>query len=259
MKLYAFYTPSHSALKENWFIPSLQDDYELTIRQMEQIGQERDHLYRSSEFKQTVLRKVELIIQAIQDTWGEVFIFSDVDVYFFRPSQRTLMKLIKGRDMLFQRNSSKGELCTGFFVCRANQKTLNLWTDAGKCMLENEDKDDQDALNYLLFEKLSNKYDKRKYCLVKSLLAKVNRWDGVSEKIALLLTRIGNDYQIKWTYLPREFFSPGIVNECIWRPDMEFPVPRNIIMHHANWTVGVKNKIAQLKYVRDVVNKRAKA
>ena len=142
MKLYAFYTPSHTILKEDWFIPSLQDDYELTIRQMEQVGQKMDHLYKSPEFKQTVLRKVGLIIQAIQDTWGEVFIFSDVDVHFFRPSQKILMKLIKGRDMLIQRNSSKGELCTGFFVCRANQKTFDLWTDVRKCMLENEDKDE---------------------------------------------------------------------------------------------------------------------
>jgi len=33
-------------------------------------------------------------------------------------------------------------------------------------------------------------------------------------------------------------------------------VPKDIVMHHANWTVGIKNKIAQLEYLRDIVKGR---
>ena len=41
-----------------------------------------------------------------------------------------------------------------------------------------------------------------------------------------------------------------------WEPGCELNIPQDIVMHHANWTIGIENKIAQLQYVRDIVNSR---
>jgi hypothetical protein len=169
------------------------------------------------------------------------------------------LSLIFGNDLVFQRDSSLGFLNAGFILCRSSQKTLNLWLDVEKYMLENRNKDDQDALNYFLFHRANKRLEKCYYRLVRNALSSMNKWGSVSDKIAPLLRTVKNDYGIKWRYLPKEFFSPGIMKRCIWSPGMEFPIPRNIIMHHANWTTGVKNKIAQLQYVRDVVNKKNRA
>ena len=41
-----------------------------------------------------------------------------------------------------------------------------------------------------------------------------------------------------------------------WKPEQKLTIPDEILMHHANYTQGIKNKIAQLKYVKTVVSKR---
>ncbi len=40
---------------------------------------------------------------------------------------------------------------------------------------------------------------------------------------------------------------------------MPLIVPTNPIMHHANFTIGVKNKVAQLKYVKEKVAQQSLA
>jgi hypothetical protein len=55
--------------------------------------------------------------------------------------------------------------------------------------------------------------------------------------------------------LPPTFFGGGTFSGKTWKQGDKIPVPPNPIMHHANFTVGVENKVAQLKYVRDIVTK----
>jgi GR25 family glycosyltransferase involved in LPS biosynthesis len=49
--------------------------------------------------------------------------------------------------------------------------------------------------------------------------------------------------------LPNEFFTVGMHGGKVWDGE-EFEIPENIIMHHANWTVGIDNKIKLLEQVR---------
>ena len=73
-----------------------------------------------------------------------------------------------------------------------------------------------------------------------------------------LLPELKNAYDIRWDFLPECFFSGGTVMEKNWEPGMALPIPGEIIIHHANWVVGAEYKIAQLKYVRDLVRQRVK-
>jgi len=172
------------------------------------------------------MRKVDLIIRAIEESWGEIFIFSDVDIQFFAPIQDTILALMEGKDIVMQRNNPEGVLCTGFFACRAHEKTLRLWQDVKKTMQKKKINSDQNSFNQCIKKK--------------------------SKK---------NPYGLVWDYLPATFFGAGTLTAYtgyLWHPGKKLPIPHGILMHHANWTKGVKNKIAQLKYVREEVRKRQK-
>ena len=54
---------------------------------------------------------------------------------------------------------------------------------------------------------------------------------------------------IKWTMLSRRYYSVGQEGHH-WKPGMPVHPPRDILAHHANWTVGVENKLALLRLVQ---------
>lgn len=221
IKLYALYTPSHRTLKDSYFLPSIQDDFDVICEPAEQKCSSAR--FMDTGWTETTTAKVDLIIRAIHENWGNVFIFSDVDIQFFCPIQETILSLLKDNDLIIQKNSPNGVLCSGFFACKANEKTLTLWTDVRKIMEKNSSKSDQISLNQ---------------CIKRN-----------SKK---------NPYGIKWDYLPDTFFGGGTLTGHEWHPGKKLPIPANIMMHHANWTKGIHNKIAQLKYVKQTVIKRNK-
>lgn len=221
MKLYALYTPSHEILKDLFFLPSIKDDFDIILEFCDQTCPSAK--FMSEGWTKTTIRKVDLIIRAIEDNWGSIFIFSDVDIQFFAPIQDTILKHMHDNDMVIQKNAPNGVLCSGFFACRGNEKTLQLWKDVKIKMEEDDSNSDQNSLNY---------------CIKRS--AKKNA------------------YHLAWDYLPDTFFGGGTLTGCEWSPGKTLPIPKGIMMHHANWTKGIKNKIAQLTYVRNEVRRRQK-
>lgn len=234
MKLYIFYTPSHKVFLNSWLLKSLRDEYDLIIRQ----GRQECHTgsFMHEGWMKTMLEKANLILQAIRDNWHEVFIVSDVDIQFFGKTQDIIIDFMRGCDFAAQKDAvdglnrniapdMSGHLCAGFFACRGNSKTLALWKDIKDHCLKNPSQNDQQALNYFL-----NGF-------------KVNQKH--------------NSYGVKWDYLPPRFFGPGTyLGTTLWSPGKILEIPWDILMHHANQTVGIANKIAQLEYVRQVVERR---
>jgi hypothetical protein len=218
--LYALYTPSHEILKDQFFLPSIQDDFEIICEFCEQTCPSAK--FMEEGWTQTTMRKVDLIIRAIQENWGKIFIFSDVDIQFFASIQEIILTNMQGKDFVIQKNTPSGVLCSGFFACRGNEKTLQLWMDVKKRMATDKTSD-QINLNRCI-----KRHSKK------------------------------NPYNIVWDYLPNTFFGGGTLTGRDWYPGMTLPIPEGIMMHHANWTKGTKNKIAQLTYVRKEVRKRKK-
>src|SRR5438477_990077 len=186
MKLYALYTPSHEILKDKYFLPSIQDDFEIIMEFCEQTSESA--IFMSEGWTATTIRKVDLIIHAIEENLQleEIFIFSDVDIQFFAPIQDIILKLIEGKDIIMQRNNPDGVLCTGFFACRANEKTLRLWKDVKKRMQKNKSNSDQISFNQCIKKK--------------------------SKK---------NPYGLLWDYLPDTFFGAGTLAAYpgyLWKP-----------------------------------------
>jgi len=243
MKLYCCHTntPSYEDLLKKWFLSSLKDDYEIILKPLSYKG--KPVLFKDENWSDIMREKAQLIVKAIQDNWGKPFIYSDPDVQFFKETKSHLLKALKNKDLVAQCDDPQGALCAGFFICRGNNKTVKLWQDVIKFITS--EYVDQDILNQLLLIQ-------RKSFLGKLLVKYHYRAAIKSSQHGL------NDYKVKWGYLPMEFFSGGALTGKLWRPGMDLPVPENIIMHHANWTRGVENKIAQLNYVRNIVNARTK-
>ncbi len=218
--LYAIYTPSHEILFNNYFLPSIQDNFDLRIKIIPQECQSATFMSRN--WTKTTRKKVRYIIQAIEENMDNIFIFSDVDIQFFGPIEDDIKCLMENKDFLVQKDRPKGNMCSGFFVCRANEKTLTVWKDALKEMQNNHRVSDQTALNRQLKPRRGKQ----------------------------------NKYNIIWDYLPDRYFGGGTFTGRHWNPRKKLTVPHNAKMHHANWTKGIKNKIKQLEQVRQIVEKR---
>jgi hypothetical protein len=220
MPLYAIYTPSHEILLKNFFLPSIQDDFDLHIKNIEQ--ECSSAIFMSQDWTKTTRKKVAYIIQAIEENMGDIYIFSDVDIQFFEPIEDDIRSLMQEKDFLIQKDHPSGIMCSGFFVCRANEKTKNMWQDALHIMETDHKVSDQNALNRCLSPKNGKK----------------------------------NSYDIVWEYLPEQYFGGGTFTGRYWELGKRIPVPNDAKMHHANWTKGIDNKIKQLKYVKMIVDKR---
>lgn len=252
IKIYAVYTPSHETFVKKWFVPSIdKSQFKLTLKKEKQLGTGD---YGGSSFNQSTLYKVNEIIKAIENNRGKFFVFSDVDIQFFDNVKEEILKLFKNQDLLFQCNGKNGEICTGFFVCQANKRTLNFWRDVKQIILT-KDVHDQVAVNLLLIEKPQIDVLFGKF-INKILL-------GINQKIvdlniannfiySMFLPFIVNKYHLRWSYLPDKFYNPGLTRRERWVPGKKLSIPTNIVIHHANWTKGLNNKISQLKYVKKI-------
>lgn len=220
IKMYAIYTPSHKVLVDQFFKPTLTDpDIELILIEIPEQTCESAQ-FMDVGWTKTTIKKIELVLEAIDQNWGAFFILSDVDIQFFGSFAAKIKQLMKDYDFLIQKDNPKGTLCSGFFVCRANEKTKQLFIDVLTYMKNNQEISDQRALN----RHLSRNQD-------------------------------SNQYGIIWDYLPTKyFFGGGTFTGIYWKDGVKMYVPKKPLMHHANWVAGISGKIKQLQYVRDIVN-----
>lgn len=204
MKLYTIFTPSHRQLYEKYFLPSLpQGEFELIPTEIPQECP-TGSFYKEG-WSQTCFRKVELFIKACQENMGETFVFSDVDIQFFGSLKDTLIEELGDFDIACQ-NDTGPYYCSGFFVCRGNERTLAMF----QAMRDRYNKEDQTSLN-----------DNIRMC--------------------------------KSKFLSRKFFTIAHVTGQVWKGEDVY-IPSYVLMHHANWTEGIENKIKLLNMVRSKLN-----
>ncbi len=68
MKLYALYTKTHEKLKDEWFLSSIPNEFELHIKKAESVGGR----YGTEKFASCVAEKSDLIISVIKENMGDV-------------------------------------------------------------------------------------------------------------------------------------------------------------------------------------------
>lgn len=82
----------------------------------------------------------------------------------------------------------------------------------------------------------------------------LNQFAQDQKALNVLIPRSG----IKYGILPERYYNFGPYNGFKrWEPNIDnFYVPRDIILHHANWTVGIENKLNLIKKVKEIVKKQ---
>jgi hypothetical protein len=217
---------------DEWFMPSIQDELEVIVEHHSQICPSGRIM--TSGWIDCMQKKAALIIRAIEENPGSLFIYSDVDVQFLQPVKNKIEQLIGGNDIVIQRNSPEGTVCAGFFAAIGNERNLELWKSIFSELGKQTKKDDQGVLN----DKLGRNGE---------------GFLNNSEK---------NRFGVVWDYLPNSFYCPGqsVWKEVrkLWQVGDKLEVPDDILLHHANWTIGVDNKIAQLEYVKRIIDGRSK-
>lgn len=215
IKCYALYTDSHKNLFENYFYPTLMqfNEFDLVVETWNQLCPTGS--FMSQGWVDIMHKKMDMFLRATEENWNGWFVFSDVDIQFFAPCKDILEQELEGYDLIIQKENPHGMVCTGFFACRANEKTLALW-----------------------------KYIKSK------ISPKRHEQDWLNE---ILLSKPNNQFDIKWKFLPTDsFFGGGTFTGHLWKQGTNLPIPANPIMHHANY-VFLQDKEAQLQHVRERV------
>ncbi len=147
MKLISTYTPSHTQFKDEWFLPSLQDDYDVSMYSCDIQGSGK---YKEADWVEGILFKNLKIIETIKENMGSIFIYSDVDLQFFAPTKQKVLNAIKGKDVVCQLDDLHGNLCAGFIAIRANTLTLELWQKVHAAI--KTERRDQMAFNRIIRE-----------------------------------------------------------------------------------------------------------
>lgn len=220
LKICGVYSPSHEEMYREWFLLTMQDDFEVEFRKTDQLCSLAR--FMSVGWVRAVSTKIEFLLEVLHSTTeDEWIIFSDVDIQWFGKAGDQLKDLTRAngssRDMLFQEDAF-GEFCTGFFVCRANERTRRFWESSLR----------------LMRDKISG-----------------------DQRVANHLLRSGS-CEVTAGYLPRTFWGPGQGRgeRRFWTPESSLEVPDGIILHHANWAAGVENKVRQLQYIRSLVERK---
>lgn len=217
LPLYTMYSDSHEELYRNWLARTITPDFVLHAERLPFLGSE---VYRSDAWRHAIEAKVAYIIAVIHSEAGRMFVFADADVQFFREFANAAETLLGIDDIVCQAESPAGTFCTGLFLCRASSGVEQLWQDVA---LRLRRKSSSGAHDQDLFNDIVRSRQTRLRC----------------------------------GYLPPTFLGGGTLTGRRWMPGDFLPIPRGLVAHHANFTVGVRNKIAQLEYVRRSVGTSA--
>ena len=216
MKFYTFYTPSHKCLYEEFFLPNFPNSqFSLITKEFNQECPSGS--YCSDGWNNTMRRKLSLIINGLKDNLGDMIVHGDCDIQFFPQNgdiKSTLIEELGDNDMAFQSDGTR--LCAGFFISRCTDKVVSLFEEIDERL--DEFLEDQDAMNKLLPS------------------------SGIS-----------------YESLSSKFYTVAMDNQWrVYNGDMSFNIQAgretDILVHHANYTVGLDNKVALLKAVKNFIS-----
>lgn len=225
IKAYTLFTNSHKTFLTNYLLPTFpyRKEIELTILHRPQYCKTAS--FETEGWHNTMRDKVNCFIEGIEKcNDNEIFMFIDPDIQFFSDFYDDIINRINNKDAVFQ-NDVFGGVNTGFFAVKNNKKVRSFF----KTILGNLDSFSQEQI------------------LANHLLKKSYQFPSIA---------------INWAFLPSTYWTYGHIAAIptkqpnkyrgSWTPDApDFNVPTNIVMHHANWTAGVENKIKLLNIVKE--------
>lgn len=221
-KLYCMYTPKFQVLYEKFFLPSIKDEFEIIVTEVPEYcpsGKIHD-----IGWEKVMLKKLKILEQGVKENWNNrIFFYSDVDVIFLDSVVQKALQCLGNKDFVAQQGHSDKSLCAGFLVMRGNAKTLKLIQTAYRLLEEKQCIDDQIAL--------------------KKALKKFS-FENISWGL-LPLTQFANGcYVLKKSH-------ENIKDPIRYSFDSLIELPEPIVMFHATFCLGLKNKLHFLRRVQE--------
>ncbi len=218
MKILTCFTPSHASLFERFRSTLAKTNPALELLVHEGIQLSSSGEYASPGFAQTMTEKLKFILAS----WEE---FADGEVFVFADADVQFFGDIFG-DIRANFSTETDiafqddvcRFCAGFMVIRKNGRTRALLERAA-LLAPKHPEYDQGALNDL----------------------------------------IRTENLVSVSLLPRnKYFTVAATIGCkVWEGE-RFEVPQEILMHHANWVIGVDRKLQLMDYVQSVVARQAR-
>lgn len=221
VKIYTHYSKSHEIFYKEYFNPSLRRYYntdEVTIRLAEQQQYTSNGVFMERGWLDAMEEKIQIILKAIEENRNGWFVFSDCDIQFFGRFLDVINKEMNDKSIDIVGQEDIETICAGFFACKGSAKMKEIFTEVLRTFRTVGN--DQAALNKLRPE-FNYKY-----------------LDGNQ------FYTIGNEL--------KQIVPP------VWRSNSNYTpkVPGGILMHHANFVVGLEDKIKLMKLVKQIVEDR---
>jgi len=208
MKVYTFFSESHEKMLNDYYLKTFpyEIDMDLVIRKIPQECSSAS--FMNSGWMNSMRKKMEYVMDAILETKGkdEFFIHSDCDIIFFNKFRDSIIDELGDNDIACIDDVSM--LCAGFFIARPNDKILSLFQNVLKNMDyfgEGRGSGDQLAMNHFI------------------------------KQLNIKAKPLGKQYHNIFHSIKKE-----------WTPEVgdTFDMPNKIMLHHANFTRGIENKLA---------------
>jgi hypothetical protein len=213
MKIYTFYTPSHEVFLNEWFIPSLKN----TNQDFELVVRKFDQKCSTGKFmdegwNDTMSDKIDYILHSIDET-PEGEYFIHADCDIqFFKDIKQNLQTVHYEMFDICAQSDMGSACCGFMIIRSNSKTKKLFQDIKTLIKKKIFPNDQIALN-----------------------------------------AIYKNYDVSLCLLGYQYFSVWMSNGGkVWHGEELQDIPDNLILHHANFSVGIQDKINLMNIVKNV-------
>ncbi len=224
MKIYTLYSESHKILFDEWFLPSLKatnPDLRLISKISNQFCLSGNYMERG--WKETMIEKDNYIIQSLEDSQpNEIIIHADVDVQFFKNIRENLdLKIFDMLDIVCQADGPNAA-CFGFMIMKNTENLKQMFRD----IVKNVEQANDQTIHHI--------NDQR------------------------ILNSIHRSFDIKMKLLDYHYFSNWMTQNITWSkslfPDFEAMdannIPSNLILHHANYVVGVQTKIDLMNKIK---------
>ena len=172
-------------------------------------------IFREGHWHTIFVKKIDMVIKAVARNMGSVIAVSDVDIQFFRPIAVDLRERIRNYDIMWQNNACK--------------RKWNVEELCGGFMVVKCSKK-----TLAFFEAAYNE------------IVSINH-PSVDDQV-IYANMLGRYPQLRFALLPDNYW----LHSQMWSANDKLNIPKDIMIHHANWIVGVEHKLAQLKLVRDL-------
>lgn len=165
------------------------------------------------------INKYNTIMKGFEETAeNEYFIFSDIDVVFYKSFLSDLDKILSNKeDILFQMETPSHDVNIGFMLIKNCDNSKQFWQKA-----------------YETIETL--KYENNEGCMK----IKHRRGDG-SGQFVINDMLYSKKYNLSWSRLPPIFWSRSIGMDHL----------KDIYIHHANCTYSLSQKLNQIELIKN--------